>query len=218
MPTTPTSSVREANKAQRATSSRHVIPEAPTASVGGGGSTPTEGVDADADASVGGELPPAHGVGLAPDEALDGDLDRGAARGLADRAGEAAPVRREHDDRIGRRRDGLVEREPDLGGRDLDTTLLGGRRSQERRVRTGDAGHDERREQHRDEGTPHGTGTPPASSDRCPKIGATSRSENSITAIATHVAANPYAHTERRGRKAAPSGKTAAMTMVQPIA
>ena len=46
-----------------------------------------------------------------------------------------------------------------------------------------------------DERTPHGTGTPPANSERCPKIGATSRSEKSITATAIHVAANPYAQT-----------------------
>ena len=44
MPTTPTRSASEAKSAQRATSSRHVIADAPTASVGGGGSTPTPNV------------------------------------------------------------------------------------------------------------------------------------------------------------------------------
>ena len=40
-PTTPIRSESETNSAQRATSSRHVTPEAPTASVGDGAGTPT---------------------------------------------------------------------------------------------------------------------------------------------------------------------------------
>src|SRR4029079_10279274 len=60
-------------------------------------------------------------------------------------------------------------------------------------------------------------GLPPASSERCPKIDATSRSENSITATATKGSANPSDHRERRGRDAAPSGNTEATTSVQPI-
>ena len=84
-------------------------------------------------------------------------------------------------------------------------------------MRTGDARHDEADEQQPRRARASRDGHPTGELDRCPKIGATSRSENSITAMAIHVAANPYAQTERRGRKAAPSGKMAAMTIVQPI-
>ena len=51
-------------------------------------------------------------------------------------------------------------------------------------------GHGEREEDGGDDGTPS-HGLPPASSERCPKIDATSRSENSITATAIQVIANP---------------------------
>jgi hypothetical protein len=44
MPTTPIIRASDANRAHRATSSRHVIPDAPTASVGGGAATSTPNV------------------------------------------------------------------------------------------------------------------------------------------------------------------------------
>ena len=85
-----------------------------------------------------------------------------------------------------------------------------------RRVRGCGGGNGERDEGDSGENRPS-HGLPPARSERWPKIGATSRSEKSITAIASQVTANPYIHTARRGRKAAPSGNTAATTIVQPM-
>ena len=63
-----------------------------------------EGEDAGSDVPVGGELAPAHGVRLAPDEPLDRDADHGSARRWLTAPETTAPVRREDDDRVGRRR------------------------------------------------------------------------------------------------------------------
>ena len=56
----------------------------------------------------------------------------------------------------------------------------------------------------------------PASGERCPKIGATSRSEYRKTAITTNVSANPELHTGERRRKAPISGKSAPISAVHP--
>ena len=107
----------------------------------------------------------------------------------------------EHDDRVRRRLDGLVEPERDLGRRRVDPALLA-RDAASFSVAWADAaaGTTSASEDGGEDGTPS-HGLPPASSERCPKIGATSRSENSITATATNVSANPYDHSARRGRK-----------------
>ena len=66
IPTTPIISASETKSAQRATSSRHVTPDAPTASVGGGGVTPTPKVKTPFPTCPSAEIDaPAHGVRLA---------------------------------------------------------------------------------------------------------------------------------------------------------
>ena len=218
MPTTPRRSAIETKSAQRATSSRHVMPDAPTASVGGGGvDADPEREDAVTDVAVGGQLAPADGVGLPDAEPADGRADHEPAVPLRDGAGDLAAVRRVHHDRVGRRDDGLVEPQLDHGRRRVDPALHAGLRALERRVRARRRRQGEREERRRRERPPHGAETRPARSERWPKIGATSRSANSITASAIHVAANPYAQTARRGLNASPIGKTLATTSVQPI-
>ena len=101
----------------------------------------------------------------------------------------ATPVGGEHDERLRRRDDGLVEAKQYLVGRPLDPALLAGRGPLQCRVGHCHCRHDERAERRGDHHAPHGT--PPARSERWPKIGATSRSANSITASAIHVAAKP---------------------------
>ena len=56
----------------------------------------------------------------------------------------------------------------------------------------------------------------PASGDRCPKMGATSRSQKSITAIATKRSAKPLRARLERGRTARTSGKSAPRSIVHP--
>jgi len=63
----------------------------------------------------------------------------------------------------------------------------------------------------------HRCGTP-ASCERWPKIGATSRSEKSITATTRIVVAKPVAATSDRGRNACTIGNTAPTRTVQPSA
>src|SRR6185503_6182260 len=132
------------------------------------------------------------------------------------RPGEPPPVRGVHDDRVRWSLDRLVEPQRDLRRRRVHLALLRGVRLFHRGVGRRGRGHGEREEDGGDDGTPS-HGLPPASSERCPKIDATSRSENSITATATNVSANPYDHSARRGRSAAPTGNTEATTSVQPI-
>lgn len=82
-----------------------------------------------------------------------------------------------------------------------------GRLPEAGRERPDDAWKDEDDESRRRERASHGV--PPARSERWPRIGAMSRSAKSITASARQVAAEPNAHTARRGLNAAPSGNTA---------
>ncbi len=149
----------------------------------------SEREDAGGHVPVGGDDAPAHGVRLALDEPLDVCVDERVAPRLRDRPGVVLPVRAEDDDRVRGRHDRLVEAERDVVGRRLDAALLRGGRLLHRRVRRRGGRDDQREGDGREEGPSHGL--PPASSERCPKMDATSRSANSITARRTHVAANP---------------------------
>ena len=135
----PMSSASAPKSAQRARSSRQVVPEAPTASVGGGAATPTPNVKTPA-----GECPsladhaPANGVPLA--------LARGATPGATTTCPSSCGLRRprehravgcEHLDRVRGDRHRLVEAEPDLGRRRLDPRLRHRLRALERDVREG---------------------------------------------------------------------------------
>ena len=110
MPTPPSSSASETKNAQRTTSSRQVMPEAPTASVGGGASTPTPNVKTPVPTWPSADSSRQRTVYASPSrEPPDGRADHAPAVRLRDDAGDLAAVRRVHDDRVGRRVDGLVE-------------------------------------------------------------------------------------------------------------
>ena len=217
MPTTPIIRASEAKSAQRATSSRHVTPDAPTASVGGGGVTPTPKVKTPVPTCPSAETTRQRTVYAWPFTAPRIGARMTVFRSVCVTGPESLrPSGAYTTIASGGGLDGLVEPQRDLRRRRVHLALLCGVRLFHRRVGRRGRGHDEREESGGEDGTPS-HGLPPASSERCPKIDATSRSENSITATATKVSANPYAHSARRGRSAAPSGNTEATTSVQPI-
>ena len=203
MPTTPRRSAIEAKSAQRATSSRQVIPEAPPPRSGRRVDADPERVDAGADVAVGRQLAPADGIGLADAEPAAGVRITVLVR-PGGRAGDLATVRRVHDDRrrAGRRRTGRtqLDRVGAVSIR-LDAGLGVGL---ERRVRAAAQGLRARRAP-----PPRAFASRalrPARSERWPKIGATSRSAKSITASAIQVAAKPNAQTAHRGLTPRPVG------------
>ena len=134
------------------------------------------------------------------------------------RAGEIGPARRQHLDSLGQRVDRLVELEDDPARRARQLLPERRRLMLQRRMRERRAGQRERDERNTDdERASHRCGAP-ANCDRWPKIGATSRSQNSSTASSTKNVANPVAATSERGRNASINGKTAQTSAVQPSA
>src|SRR5205823_2348928 len=114
--------------------------------------------------------------------------------------------------------DALVEAKDDRARRPCEPLLERRRLVHEARVRERRGRKRQRREHCDDESiASHRCGTP-ASCDRCPKIGATSRSEKRSTATTSRLVAKPSAAVSERGLSACASGKSAATRSVQPSA
>ncbi len=114
--------------AQRATSSFHVDPPAPTASVGGGAGTPTPNVKTPAGAWPSPPITRQRTVYAAPRRSPETGARTTLPRSVVRRcSGHDGSVGCEHLYRVPGDRDGLVELEPDLGRSASDARLRRGR-------------------------------------------------------------------------------------------
>ena len=215
----PSSNASATKYAHRAASSVHVGPVEPNASVGGGGvDADAERVDAGARVAVGRGRAPANRVAPRPpwspwsahaDDAPA--VDRTAAPESLRPSAENTSIARGVIVTVWSKRSTTA-----LGGEPSVDCVAGETCRQASRGRTPPAGKSERRDATTSERLSHRG--PPANSERCPKIGATSRSQNSITARTIQVIANPALQAKRRGWSAWPRGKIAATRSVHPIA
>src|SRR5262249_39318595 len=124
------------------------------------------------------------------------------------------PLRVEDED--GRELDDLVEpKRHDLRPA-LQLRAEAGRDALQRRVRGRRRRNGERERDAEDDEALHRCGSP-ASGERCPNTGATSRSQKSITASTTTASANPERSTTDRGRRTDTSCTAAVAIKVQPI-
>ena len=164
------------------------------------------------DVRVGGDRLPPHGV-CAELQVADVRDDVRPLR--ASRTGEVLADAVQDADRAREHLHLLVELEPDHRRPLLELRAERRRRRPERRVRR--RGRRERERDERDECEASHRCCCPASGDRWPKIGATSRSEKSWIETTTITAANAAWNAAERGRNASASGASAPTMNVQPI-
>src|SRR5205823_2781961 len=167
--------------------------------------------DAGDDVGVGRHYNPAHGVRTELERPHGGD-DVGSFDPC--RPGEVLADAVEYAHCTGEQRHALVEAEPDRRGAVLELGAEARRGRAQRRVRGSDGGERERDEEGDDEGS-HRCGSP-ASGERCPNTGATSRSAKSWIETATTINAKPARSTTERGRQTSSRGNTAIAMNVHP--
>ena len=165
-----------------------------------------EGVDARDDVPVVRESLPPDRVRPAR-ETSHGRHERVLRRVHARREREVPAVEREHDHGVRQELHRLVEAQHDRVRRPLDALPVRRRLADEARMRERSRRKHEHGERADCECAAHHRCGAPANCDRCPSTGATSRSQNSITAVTRIVVAKPVAPRPSAGAASARAGR-----------